>query len=81
VVGHAFIRPGQGAAGCLFDDGLLGILAGVGLEVHERPDLCRTLDMGVAGDLIMLEPGCYRRGLRRSASTTGCWSATVAPNC
>jgi Xaa-Pro aminopeptidase len=36
---------------------------GVGLEVHERPNLGRTPDPLVAGDVITLEPGCYRRDI------------------
>jgi Xaa-Pro aminopeptidase len=35
---------------------------GVGLEVHEAPALGRTPDVLVAGDVITLEPGCYRPG-------------------
>jgi Xaa-Pro aminopeptidase len=36
---------------------------GVGLEVHERPNLGRTHDPLLAGDVITLEPGCYRKDL------------------
>ena len=39
-----------------------GLGHGVGLEVHERPSLGRLGDELVAGDVITLEPGCYRRG-------------------
>jgi Xaa-Pro aminopeptidase len=35
---------------------------GVGLEVHEAPTLGRGPDELVAGDVITLEPGCYRPG-------------------
>jgi Xaa-Pro aminopeptidase len=36
---------------------------GVGLEVHEEPSLGRTgADPLVAGDVIAIEPGCYRNG-------------------
>jgi Xaa-Pro aminopeptidase len=35
---------------------------GVGLEVHEAPALGRAPDLLVAGDVITLEPGCYRPG-------------------
>jgi len=35
---------------------------GVGLEVHERPGLGRAADTLQAGDVITLEPGCYRQG-------------------
>jgi Xaa-Pro aminopeptidase len=35
---------------------------GVGLEVHEAPGLGRTPDRLLAGDVVTLEPGCYRTG-------------------
>jgi Xaa-Pro aminopeptidase len=35
---------------------------GVGLEVHEAPMLGRTGDTLVAGDVVAVEPGCYRPG-------------------
>jgi Xaa-Pro aminopeptidase len=35
---------------------------GVGLEVHEAPSLGRTGEPLVAGDVIAIEPGTYRRG-------------------
>jgi Xaa-Pro aminopeptidase len=35
---------------------------GVGLEVHEAPSLGRAPDVLIAGDVITLEPGCYRPG-------------------
>jgi Xaa-Pro aminopeptidase len=35
---------------------------GVGLELHERPYLGRQGDDLVAGDVIAVEPGCYRVG-------------------
>ncbi|HET6866772.1 MAG TPA: Xaa-Pro peptidase family protein [Solirubrobacteraceae bacterium] len=35
---------------------------GVGLEVHEAPSLGRAGDELVAGDVVTLEPGCYRPG-------------------
>jgi Xaa-Pro aminopeptidase len=38
-----------------------GLGHGVGLEVHERPGLGRTPDTLVAGDVITIEPGCYRK--------------------
>ena len=50
-------------AGSKLDEGYFHSLGhGVGLEVHERPNLGRTPDMLVAGDVITLEPGCYRKG-------------------
>jgi Xaa-Pro aminopeptidase len=36
---------------------------GVGLEVHERPNLGRTPDTLIVGDVITLEPGCYRKDI------------------
>jgi Xaa-Pro aminopeptidase len=35
---------------------------GVGLEVHEAPTLGRAPDLLLPGDVITLEPGCYRPG-------------------
>ncbi|HEX8102562.1 MAG TPA: Xaa-Pro peptidase family protein [Solirubrobacteraceae bacterium] len=35
---------------------------GVGLQIHERPYLGRLSDDLVAGDVIAVEPGCYRPG-------------------
>jgi Xaa-Pro aminopeptidase len=51
-------EPGQ-----ILEDGYYHSLGhGVGLEVHERPYLGRLSDELVAGDVITLEPGCYRQG-------------------
>jgi Xaa-Pro aminopeptidase len=51
-------RPGE----VLLDGFFHGLGHGVGLEVHEPP----LLDLGgealVAGDVIAIEPGCYRQG-------------------
>ena len=50
-------------AGTLLHEGFFhGLGHGVGLEVHERPGLGRSPDTLVAGDVITLEPGCYRQG-------------------
>ncbi len=39
-----------------------GLGHGVGLDIHERPGLGRSPDTLRAGDVITLEPGCYRLG-------------------
>jgi Xaa-Pro aminopeptidase len=39
-----------------------GLGHGVGLEVHEAPSVGQAPDVLVAGDVITLEPGCYRTG-------------------
>ena len=49
--------------GTVLRDGFFhGLGHGVGLEVHERPDLGRLGDDLLVGDVVTLEPGCYRRG-------------------
>jgi Xaa-Pro aminopeptidase len=51
-------QPGE-----VLQDGYFhGLGHGVGLEVHERPNLGRLGDDLLPGDVITLEPGCYRRG-------------------
>jgi Xaa-Pro aminopeptidase len=51
------------AEGDVLRDGYFhGLGHGVGLEVHERPGLGRSPDTLLAGDVITLEPGCYRQG-------------------
>ncbi|MBV8953225.1 MAG: aminopeptidase P family protein [Solirubrobacterales bacterium] len=51
-------KPGQ-----VLEEGYFHSLGhGVGLEVHEAPALGRAPDLLVAGDVITLEPGCYRPG-------------------
>ena len=39
-----------------------GLGHGIGLEVHERPFMGRIGDELIAGDVVTVEPGCYRRG-------------------
>ena len=39
-----------------------GLGHGLGLNVHERPNISRTSDVLVAGDVVAIEPGCYRHG-------------------
>ena len=49
--------------GTVLEEGYFhGLGHGVGLEVHERPHLGRMPDTLLAGDVITLEPGCYRPG-------------------
>lgn len=46
------------------DQGFMHALGhGVGLEVHERPNLGRRGDELVAGDVVAIEPGLYFRGV------------------
>ncbi len=49
--------------GTTLDEGYYHSLGhGVGLEIHERPNLGRMGDELVAGDVIAIEPGAYRQG-------------------
>jgi Xaa-Pro aminopeptidase len=51
------------APGQVLEEGFYHSLGhGVGLEVHEAPALGRAPDVLLAGDVITLEPGCYRLG-------------------
>jgi Xaa-Pro aminopeptidase len=50
--------PGQ-----VLEDGYFHSLGhGIGLEVHERPFMGRLSDELIEGDVVTVEPGCYRRG-------------------
>jgi Xaa-Pro aminopeptidase len=51
------------ARGQVLEEGYFHSLGhGVGLEVHEAPTLGRGSGVLVAGDVVTLEPGCYRPG-------------------
>ncbi len=51
------------AEGEVLRDGYFhGLGHGVGLEIHEAPGLGRAPDTLRTGDVITLEPGCYRQG-------------------
>ncbi|MGZ4150683.1 MAG: M24 family metallopeptidase, partial [Actinomycetota bacterium] len=51
-------KPGE-----VLEDGFYhGLGHGVGLEVHEAPTLGRAPGTMVAGDVVTVEPGCYRHG-------------------
>jgi Xaa-Pro aminopeptidase len=51
-------EPGTTLSGGFFH----GLGHGVGLDVHEQPGLGLAGDALIAGDIITLEPGCYRSG-------------------
>ncbi len=51
-------KPGE-----VIEDGYFHSLGhGVGLDVHEQPGLARAGEELLAGDVVTLEPGLYRRG-------------------
>jgi Xaa-Pro aminopeptidase len=51
-------QPGE----VLLDGFFHGLGHGVGLEVHEEPQLDLSGGELVAGDVVAVEPGCYRKG-------------------
>jgi Xaa-Pro aminopeptidase len=51
-------KPGD----VLLDGFFHGLGHGVGLDVHEEPQLDLTGGALVAGDVVAVEPGCYRQG-------------------
>lgn len=63
---HAAGQPTQltKEPGAVLEDGFYhGLGHGVGLEIHERPNLGRgSKDELVPGDAVTMEPGCYRQG-------------------
>jgi Xaa-Pro aminopeptidase len=51
-------KPGE----ILLDGFFHGLGHGVGLEVHEPPYMGRAPGELIAGDVVSVEPGCYRQG-------------------
>ena len=51
-------KPGE----VLLDGFFHGLGHGVGLDVHEDPSLDLSGGALVAGDVVAVEPGCYRQG-------------------
>jgi Xaa-Pro aminopeptidase len=51
-------QPGE----VLLDGFFHGLGHGVGLEVHEAPILGQSDEVLVEGDILAIEPGCYRQG-------------------
>jgi Xaa-Pro aminopeptidase len=61
--GHGFPTQLTKDPGKPLEDGFFHSLGhGVGLEVHELPGLGRTGEELVAGDVLAVEPGLYRKG-------------------
>ena len=60
---HGFPTQLSKEPGRVLEDGFFHALGhGVGLEVHEQPNLGRAGGDLVAGDVITIEPGLYRKG-------------------
>jgi Xaa-Pro aminopeptidase len=60
---HGFTTQLTKTPGKVLEDGFFHSLGhGVGLEVHEQPGLGRTGVELVAGDVLAVEPGLYRKG-------------------
>ena len=59
------------AEGEVLRDGYFhGLGHGVGLEIHERPGWAARPTRCATGDVITLEPGCYRQGYGGCGSRT-----------